>query len=525
MKASKTQKTASKLKLTSELIQGFVESVLQQNFDTPAKTPSFHKELWELCCSDNRLVAAAAPRGHAKSTSVTHSYVLACVLFRQHDFVIIVSDTEGQARDFVGDIKKELQGNETLINLFKVKGFLKDTETDIIVQFEDGEEFRIIAKGSEQKVRGLKWKGKRPNLIVGDDLENDEIVMNSDRREKFRKWFMGALIPCLSPQGKIRIVGTILHLDSFLARICPQEGFKNTVVEPLKIWDSNPRTAWKAVVWKAHVGRKPSDITSNADILWPERFNREWFQENYRDKVQLGHPELYAQEMLNQPLDEATAFFRKHDFLPITAAEKQDMDNGKKPLSYYVGIDLAISEKERADYSVFQIVGVDDKNIMYHIDRVKERMDGREIIDTLFNLNTRYKPEFFAIEDEKITKSLGPFIHDEMLRRGEYFRLIPIKPSGDKPTRAKPLQGKLRIGGVKFNKEADFFEDMQAEFLAFPRGKHDDQVDAMAYIALALEKVQPSPSARELEDSLIEELEDENRTLGFGYGRSRITGY
>ena len=61
----------------------------------------------------------------------------------------------------------------------------------------------------------------RPGLIVGDDMENDEIVMNKDRRLKFKRWFYGALLPCLSDRGKIRIVGTILHLDSLLENLMP----------------------------------------------------------------------------------------------------------------------------------------------------------------------------------------------------------------------------------------------------------------------------------------------------------------
>jgi predicted phage terminase large subunit-like protein len=314
-------------------------------------------------------------------------------------------------------------------------------------------------------------------------------------------------------------------LDSFLARICPQEGYKHTVVTPLKIWDSNPRTAWKAVVWKAHVGNKPSDIENNKDILWPERFDREWFTDNYKDKLQLGHPELYAQEMLNKPLDEATAFFRKHDFLPITEDDKQALDNGKMPLVYYVGVDLAISEKERADYSVFQVVGVDDKGMMYHIDRVKERIDGRDIIETFFALQTRWNPEFFAVEDEKISKSLGPFLIEEMMKRNKILNLIPLRPSTDKPTRAKPLQAKMRIGGVKFRRDAEYFADLQSEFLAFPRGKHDDQVDAFAYIAMALESVQAAPTFAELEEDEWAEEEYNSKQTGLGYGRSRITGY
>ena len=157
-------------KLNAEVIEGLVESVLAKNYDERVGTPEFHREMWRLCCDKHRFVAIAAPRGFAKSTAITHAYTLASVLFRERSFVVLISDTETQAVMFLGDIKKELETNDDLVNLFGLKKdalgktkFLKDTESDIIVPFKDGDSFRIVAKGSEQKIRGLKWGNKRPD--------------------------------------------------------------------------------------------------------------------------------------------------------------------------------------------------------------------------------------------------------------------------------------------------------------------------------------------------------------------------
>ena len=183
------------MELTADLIYGFTNSLLISRFDNPRPTPDFHLTLWEIMCSKDKKVAVAAPRGHAKSTAVTHAYVLANICFRIKKHVLIVSDTEGQAVNFLNDIKNEFCENEQLISLFDVKRLSKDTATEIIIEFNDGHNVRVIVKGSEQKVRGIKWRNTRPDLIVGDDLENDEIVMNEERRYKFMKWFYGALLP------------------------------------------------------------------------------------------------------------------------------------------------------------------------------------------------------------------------------------------------------------------------------------------------------------------------------------------
>ena len=189
------------MKLTADLIYGFATSLLSERFDNVKPTPNFHRELWEYCSSDNQLVAIAAPRGHAKSTAVTHSYTLASVLFRQADFVVIISDTELQAIQFLNDIKMELYENQKLRGLFKVSEVYKDAEREIRFKIgTDNHQVRIMvrgASGGSGSVRGFKWRGKRPNLIICDDMENDEAVSNEERRAKFRNWFYGALIPAL----------------------------------------------------------------------------------------------------------------------------------------------------------------------------------------------------------------------------------------------------------------------------------------------------------------------------------------
>ena len=168
------------MKINAEAIEGFTLGLLAAKYDNPKPIPDFHREMWTLFCEDRDKACVAAPRGHAKSTAITHAFVLACMCFRVKSFCLLVSDTESQAVEFLGDIRAELEENEALRATFGIKLIVKSNDTNVIVMMNDGHKFRIIAKGSEQKIRGIKWLGKRPDLIVGDDLENDEIVMNPE---------------------------------------------------------------------------------------------------------------------------------------------------------------------------------------------------------------------------------------------------------------------------------------------------------------------------------------------------------
>jgi predicted phage terminase large subunit-like protein len=505
------------LKLTPEVIGGFVKSILSQGFDGAVDSPDFHKEVWELCCSPHRYVAIAAPRGHAKSSAVTLGYGLSTLLFRERKFLLLVSDTEAQSALFLGTFKQALQDNQDLVELFDLKRnekgqvqFLKDTENDIIVEFNDGHRFRIIAKGAEQKLRGLIWNGSRPDIIVCDDMENDELVMNKDRREKLRRWFKGALLPCLSDRGIVRMVGTILHMDSLLENVMPKEHDKRTITEGLKT-HSTLRTMWKSVKYRAH----NEDFT---ELLWPQKKSAEMFKMLYEEAVRDGTTDIYSQEYLNYPLDMATTYFKKADFIPLTEQDK------KATLLYYVTADLAISQEERADYSVFMVAGIDENKVIHVKNVIRERMDGREIVDTLLALQRLYEPVAVGIEDMQVSKSIGPFLREEMINTNTFLTLYPMKHGGkDKLTRARSIQARMRAKGVKFDKEADWYMDLEEELLRFPRARHDDQVDTFAYLGLMLDKLIEAPTKEEQdEDDYRQELRDSDLE---DTGRNACTGY
>ena len=144
----------SKVQIDSSLIEGFVRVFLAPRFDALKTIPDFHRTLWRKFCGESPRVCLAAPRGTAKTTAMTFSATLCSVMFRDRDFVLLVSKTEGQVARFLANIKAELLLNNELRGQFKFKRLIKDTETEIIGEFEDGYQFCIVVKGSEQEVRG-----------------------------------------------------------------------------------------------------------------------------------------------------------------------------------------------------------------------------------------------------------------------------------------------------------------------------------------------------------------------------------
>ena len=81
----------------------------------------------------------------------------------------------------------------------------------------------------------------------------------------------------------------------------------------------------------------------------------------------------------------------------------------------------------------------------------------------------------------------------------------------------------MRARTVRFDKDADWYQDLEDECVRFPRDKHDDQVDALAYQGHLLMKMASAPTLTEMVE---EEREEEIRKAGLSFeGRNSWTGY
>ena len=483
--------STERIALTPALLEGFVTLYLMERFDSPFPVPDFHREMWVLYCSDHPLVAIAAPRGHAKSSAGTLVVCLASILFGAQDFVLIIGATEGLASDQMKDIQSELRENEAIVDQFKVR-LIVDNETETIGTV-GGRMFKIVARGAGQKVRGIKWRHKRPGLVLIDDLEEDEAVLNVERRIKLREWIDNAVIPLGSDSVLIRAVGTILHFDSWLERCLSQKD-----------------SLWVGRRFKAH-----EDFDDFSNILWPGKFTEERLRRLRMVFTSNNNPSGYSQEYLSHPIAEMDSFFRRDDFVEMTEEDKL------LPKNFYIGVDFAISKADRANQTAMVVGGMDEHNFLHIVDCRAGRWDSMEMIDEIFRLEKEYHPQLWLMESGMIQKSIGPVLDFEMVRRGVFLNICLVVPSKEKQVRAQGIKARMRAHGVKFDKDASWYSAYEVEMLQFPRSGKDDRVDATSWLGLHLDELQSSLSVKELsdldwEEEMRDSLED---------GRNDVTGY
>src|SRR5438093_218558 len=483
-------------KLTASLIEAFAVTYLAPMYDDAQPTPDFHHDGWAYYASNAEQCTIAAPRGNAKSTAFTHDYVLAEVLFRSSEYVVLVGANEEMAIEHLGDITRELEENDDLRDAFGIVGFETAAKTDIIVNCNDGHQFRIIARGSGQKMRGRKWKGKRPGLIVCDDLEEDEQTENKDRREKFRKWFYRALKPCLRKGGKIRIHGTILHEDSLLMRL---------MKDP----------TWKTLFRRAH--RSFDDFS---DILWPGQFTVERLKGIRQAYIEQYDAAGYAQEYLNDPYDNSEAYLKKDDFIEMS---DEKLENTNRKIA--VGCDFAVSKKDKANRTSFTIGGLDTAGTLGIMETRVDRWSTNEWVDVMFDIQAEYDPVCFFVEDGVIWKSVEPYLLLEMRKRNIFLNTIPMLSIKDKATNGRSLQKRMKAHAVEFHKKNDWYAGYEHELLRFTGHSEaalDDQFDSSAILSRGFDEM-PAVDEEDFMDE--EELYFSGRGNPETSGRDKTTGY
>lgn len=391
---------------------------------------------------NNKRLAIAAPRGHAKSTIFSLIYPLWCILFEKRKFIVILSDTASQAQELLGSIIEELEMNERIIEDFgHIAGYIppanedkkKWTTSDIVTTTS----VKVIARGWKSKLRGLKFGSTRPDLIIADDWENDENILSEDQRAKVKAVYNKSVLNLGDKTTQIIIVGTILHFDSLL----------NNLIE-------HPPENWTVKLYRAIM---------QDNSIWPEWWTLERLDEKRKEIGDIP----FQQEYMNNPIDPTTQIIKPREYYQNADLARCD---------YFGYIDLAISEKETADYTAIVTIAKDrDTNKMYIIDPRRIRGDVPTQLNLVFELFNLYPYRAFGVESVAYQKAFYQILQQECVRRQKYIPAVEVEIDKDKVRRVLEISPYIDNGMVLFN---NAYQEFNAECVQFPKAAHDDYVDA-----------------------------------------------
>ena len=128
--------------------------------------------------------------------------------------------------------------------------------------------------------------------------------------------------------------------------------------------------------------------------------------------------------------------------------------------------------------------GISESDLLV-LDILRNRWEGPDLPRVAHRIWQAYKLAYIGVEQAGFQLST---VQDMRRGRPSEGRLpMPVKaliPQGDKVSRALTLAARMGGGGVYVPRSAPWLAALEAEMAQFPKGKHDDQVDVLAYGAL-----------------------------------------
>lgn len=427
------------------------------------KMAPMHHEMFEISENgNNKLAVISAFRNSGKSTIMTLSNVLWSILGTpQKKFILIVSQTQDQAKQHFANLKRELETNKLLRQ--DLGPFEQDlgwnTGALIIPRYNA----KIMAVSTDQSIRGLRYGEHRPDLLILDDIEDINSVKTRESRDKTYNWFNSEIIPIGSENTKIIIVGNLLHKDSLIKRL------QNEIEE-------KQRTG---------MYRQYPIVDDDKNIFWPGKYPT--INDIEKEKQKVGNKLAWYREYLLRIIDDREPVIEKdwiHYYQEIPAVLRSQSH------SFAGGVDLAVSEKDHADYTAIvtcKIIGEGkDRKIYILPNPINVRMklpvtlENINIIVNSFE-NSTYK---FYIEEVSIQQGLTQLLEENDIEAAG----VSIGKN-DKRTRLSLVSEYIRSGRIIFpDKGAG---ELINQIINFGIEKHDDIVDAFTTMIIGIIKNPP----------------------------------
>lgn len=389
-------------------------------------------------------------RGHAKSTQlgVFIPLWLKIQAERQFHTLVYVGKSEDSARQLLSDLQQQLAYNELFIHDFGTQ-MKEGSWSEGRFETTDGCYFRALGRG--QSPRGLKNNGNRPDYILIDDLDDDEMCRNPRRVDEATQWVLSALFGTMEAgRGRFIMVGNRIAQNSVLGHVIDRPGVHHTRVN---ILDAKGEPSWRE-------NYRPEEIAEMRTLMGERNFR---------------------QEYMNDPVTEGAVFLRKHirygQMLPL-----------QRYVSLVAYTDPSFKNSATADYKATMLVGCTREGHFHVLRAYADQTSVSDMIAWHYDIMqhiggtapVRYYMEANFMQD----LMLDEFRHagDE---RGEHIPLVPDKrQKGDKFARIEAMQPLFERGLVLFNeqqRDTQGFRVLEEQLLMFQRGSraHDDAPDAL----------------------------------------------
>lgn len=445
----------------------------------------------------------AAPRGYAKSGVVAFFKPVHDLCYKLERFIVILSNTEPQAKQKLKDIRAEILTNDLLFNFYNLS-FMdgkKAGETDFIACCDDYQ-IRYLALGSGTEIRGIRFGAYRPSKIVLDDIEHSTKVFNESIRDQFEDWYNDVVAKIGDEKTNIEFIGTVLHPKALLCNILKNPSYDSKKFQAVITW-ADSKSLWED--WRVLYSNIDNDnniedarhfylenkkeMLLGVEVLWPEK---EPYYDLMVELVETGR-RSFMKEKMNSPLSDDECLFDNEQYHWFyETPEGLYIERSKSVIPWRdltalgvidpsTGLQVA-SKSKKGDFACIVTGYQDYKGRVYLYQDNTKRHSPSSQIREIFETHEKVEYYKFGVETNLFRNLLLPNIIEERKRleklTGKSIKIpfYDIVQTENKIKRIHTIEPKVTNGWILFNRTLS--ETFLSQFDEFPKGDHDDGPDA-----------------------------------------------
>lgn len=362
---------------------------------------------------------------------------------------------------------------------------------------------------------GTGITGRGANILLLDDLVKDIEAADSDTiRDNTWEWYASTAYTRLAPGGGVLGIMTWWHDDDWAGRIqqvmATGEGDRFEIVKYPAINDEGDEYILEQAPGRPMIQLRADQTPPPGarltrpmnTAIHPDRYTTEAMLRIKANLTAAGQKRVWQALYQQNPVPDDGLFFTKEMFRCTPSPPP------RHKCHVYQAWDFAITEAAESDYTVGSTVYQDENDNLFVVDVRRFRSsDSLYIVDMILD----YALEFTAtpasgsktpsmpllgFEDGQIWKTLEAQFTKRCSEKRFYPSYEVLKPLTDKMVRAHPLRGRMQAGKVWYVDKSPWYTELFSEMTRFPAGKHDDQVDSLAWaVRLTLGRHAPRPAA------------------------------
>lgn len=394
----------------------------------------------------DRLMIFMPPR-HGKSELASKRFPAWCLGRKPTRQIIAASYNSDLANDFGRNVRNIVAEPE-FGQVFPSVTLAPDSQAANRMNTNKGGAYVAAGVGTAVTGRGAHI------ALIDDPFKDREEADSERRRDVVWDWYRSTLFTRLMPGGAVVVILTRWHEDDLAGRLLEQEG------------DKKDGGQWDVLSMPA--------INEQGQALWPEWYDIPALE---RIKATIGPREWSALYQQRPQPDEGTFF--KREWFKTSGPLPSEM-------RFYGTSDYAVTDGG-GDFTVHRVWGIDRAGDVHRVAGWRGQTASDEWIERKLDLVAKWKPLCWFGEGGVIQKAIEPMLRRRMRERNVHCRLEWLPSVADKPTRARSFQAMAATGRVYFEPGADI-----SEFLVFPAGKNDDDVDTASLIGRAIDQAHPA---------------------------------